>query len=653
MQHEGLRPAPPPSCLGGSYVWSVRASSSFMEFRPKSTEIEASNPLFGSVGPAAPADAAAGDVKAMFLVPGRLGKRTPRLFRLSGDAILITKSVEATREIARIALAELVAVTLTHSEVDRRFRVELCTRWSTMRLEALGAGAREFVAAVARATGGGGCGGPRPLGVHETTVAYRRYASEDGAASGRAADAVDAAIGTARGEAAARRVLDAHAAGAPLGGRALHEGSVFKRPRGSTVAGALGSLVGDGWRPRFARLTADGLLKYFDEREMFAGGAPRGIVDAGGAAVEALPGVSRPHAFLLTLSSGEAVAFAARTAPEADAWRAALRLAAGAPGAPAPERARASPAEEGGDPRVRSVAYRQVVAASRRRAAAAARALGHVAASVHLDAESLHAAIADDGGPGAAATSSRCAALGRSVASLSGVALRQLEYSVQLARSAEARLVDALVEERWTGGGPMRKPDFSKSAPRFARETWRGKGRWQERFFSLDESTRALHYYRPARRFRKRPEAKRPPTPAIAMPGGGGGGGGFDDDESSGLSGSSDDDEASPPSRASAPPAPEGFELTGTIDLADALQVRGSRAPKAPPFSLDVETPTHVYTVAPGSRDDALVWYTVLTRVVRGAAKRRALRAAKAYSRAVGALKAPPPPRPPPGTAAP
>jgi hypothetical protein len=44
---------------------------------------------------------------------------------------------------------------------------------------------------------------------------------------------------------------------------------------------------------------------------------------------------------------------------------------------------------------------------------------------------------------------------------------------------------------------------------------------------------------------------------------------------------------------AAAPPAPEGYVLKGTIDLRDAVDVRSSRAPKAPPFALDVETPSH------------------------------------------------------------
>ncbi|KAH8095984.1 hypothetical protein JL720_3323 [Aureococcus anophagefferens] len=233
----------------------------------------------------------------MFLVPGKLGKRTPRLFRLSAEdhAIIITKSEESSLEIARLPLEELMTVTLAQDEVDHELRVELGTRWSTMRLTAVAGGAgdpRAFVEAIAAATAAASC-------------------------------------------------------------------------------------------------------------------------------------------------------------------------------------------------------------RARRRAAAAARALGHIAASVHLDAESLHYAVVDDAGPGsAAAVSSRFADLARSCAALSGVALRQLEYSVHLARSAEVRLVDALVGERWRGGGTLLKPNFMTSAPRAARQTFRGKGTWQARFFALDEKRRKLHYYR-------------------------------------------------------------------------------------------------------------------------------------------------------------
>jgi hypothetical protein len=120
----------------------------------------------------------------MFLVPGKLGKRTPRLFRLSAEdhAIIITKSEESSLEIARLPLEELMTVTLAQDEVDHELRVELGTRWSTMRLTAVAGGAgdpRAFVEAIAAATAAGVReDGQRPLGVHETVVKYNRYESD-------------------------------------------------------------------------------------------------------------------------------------------------------------------------------------------------------------------------------------------------------------------------------------------------------------------------------------------------------------------------------------------------------------------------------------------------------------------------------------------
>ena len=142
---------------------------------------------------------------------------------------------------------------------------------------------------------------------------------------------------------------------------------------------------------------------------------------------------------------------------------------------------------------------------------------------------------------------------------------------------AKQRLAAIKVWEACEGGHPcgyLKKPDFKKSDT-LTWEQRRGDCKYRRRWFKLADGVLEYFKTKPA------PEtaSKKRTSLATTLFGG-------------------------------------GNQKKGELQIGGGAvkEVRSSMAPKAPPFSLDIVTNTHVYTLVAANREEQIAWATVLTR---------------------------------------